>query len=257
MQLTYHHGVNEGRISLQRFVELTAEAPAKIFGMYPKKGICGTRFRADILIWDPEAKYTITAATQNMHTDYSIFEASRSRATPARYFSRGDLVVDDANSSAPSDAVGIASRGAEGMSLYVEGPTSLTDAYGPARRPHALQRGPRADDTGTAHLGTYNYIALWFSMSMEVTTYIARVQLIAGGRTGKKRSPPTVGQPDRAHPLILNAHAGTKYGIPFPVFRARPFWRPRRHVPALLRAIVACGWFGIQSWIGANPSAPW
>jgi dihydropyrimidinase len=94
MQLTYHHGVNEGRMTLERFVEVTAEAPAKIFGMYPRKGVLAAGSDADILIWDPQAKYTITAATQNMHTDYSIFEGFEVRGNARQVYSRGECVVD-------------------------------------------------------------------------------------------------------------------------------------------------------------------
>jgi dihydropyrimidinase len=94
MQLTYHHGVNSGRMSLERFVEVTAEAPAKIFGMYPKKGVLAAGSDADILIWDPEAKYTITAATQNMHTDYSIFEGFQVKGNARQVYSRGECIVD-------------------------------------------------------------------------------------------------------------------------------------------------------------------
>jgi dihydropyrimidinase len=94
MQLAYHHGVNEGHISLERFVEVTAEAPAKIFGMYPKKGVLAVGSDADILVWDPEAKYTITAATQSMHTDYSIFEGFQVKGNARQVFSRGELVVE-------------------------------------------------------------------------------------------------------------------------------------------------------------------
>ncbi|MDP9051421.1 MAG: dihydropyrimidinase [Acidobacteriota bacterium] len=95
MQLTYHHGVNEGRMSLERFVEVTAEAPAKIFGMYPKKGVLAAGSDADILIWDPEAKYTIRAATQSMHTDYSIFEGFEVKGNVRQVYSRGECVVDE------------------------------------------------------------------------------------------------------------------------------------------------------------------
>jgi dihydropyrimidinase len=94
MQLVYHHGVNEGRMSLERFVEVTAEAPAKIFGMYPRKGVLAVGSDADILIWDPEAKYTITAATQNMHTDYSIFEGFEVTGNARQVYSRGECIVD-------------------------------------------------------------------------------------------------------------------------------------------------------------------
>jgi dihydropyrimidinase len=94
MQLVYHHGVNEGRMSLERFVEVTAEAPAKIFGMYPRKGILAAGSDADILVWDPAAKYTITAATQNMHTDYSIFEGFQVKGNARQVYSRGECIVD-------------------------------------------------------------------------------------------------------------------------------------------------------------------
>ena len=94
MQLAFHHGVNAGRISLERFVAITAEEPAKLFGMYPRKGIIAPGSDADILLWDPSAKYTITAATQNMHTDYSIFEGFEVTGNARQVYSRGECVVD-------------------------------------------------------------------------------------------------------------------------------------------------------------------
>jgi dihydropyrimidinase len=94
MQLVYHHGVNEGRMSLERFVEVTAEAPAKIFGMWPKKGAIAAGSDADIAIWDPKAEYTITAETQAMHTDYSIFEGFQVLGNVRQVYSRGELVVE-------------------------------------------------------------------------------------------------------------------------------------------------------------------
>jgi dihydropyrimidinase len=95
MQLTYHHGVNAGRMTLERFVEVTAEAPAKIFGMYPKKGVLAAGSDADVLIWDPEAEYTIEAATQAMHTDYSIFEGFKVKGSVRQVYSRGELIVEE------------------------------------------------------------------------------------------------------------------------------------------------------------------
>jgi dihydropyrimidinase len=94
MQLVWHHGVNAGRLTPERFVEITAEAPAKIFGMYPKKGILAPGSDADILLWDPRAHYTIAAATQSMHTDYSIFEGFEVTGNVAKVFSRGECIVD-------------------------------------------------------------------------------------------------------------------------------------------------------------------
>jgi len=94
MQLILHHGVNAGRISLERFVELTAEAPARIFGMYPRKGVVAAGSDADIVLWDPSAKYTITAAGQSMNTDYSIFEGFAVKGNARQVLSRGECIVD-------------------------------------------------------------------------------------------------------------------------------------------------------------------
>ena len=94
MQLILHHGVNAGRISLERFVEVTAEAPARIFGMFPKKGVVAAGSDADIVLWDPSAKYTITAAGQSMNTDYSIFEGFAVKGNARQVLSRGECIVD-------------------------------------------------------------------------------------------------------------------------------------------------------------------
>jgi NCS1 family nucleobase:cation symporter-1 len=100
---------------------------------------------------------------------------------------------------------------------------------------------------------TYNYIALWFSMSMEVTTYMLASSLIAGGMNWKQAvSTILLGNLIVLLPMILNAHAGAKYGIPFPVFVRASFGTRGANIPAILRALVACGWFGIQSWLGGQ-----
>ena len=101
--------------------------------------------------------------------------------------------------------------------------------------------------------GTYNYIALWFSMSMEITTYQLASSLIAKGMDWKQAvGTVLLGNLIVLVPMLLNAHAGAKYGIPFPVFIRAPFGVRGANIPAILRAIVACGWFGIQSWIGGT-----
>lgn len=101
--------------------------------------------------------------------------------------------------------------------------------------------------------GTYNYIALWFSMSMEVTTYMLASSLIAGGMNWKQAvGTILLGNLIVLIPMILNAHAGSKYGIPFPVFIRASFGTRGANLPAILRALVACGWFGIQSWLGGQ-----
>jgi NCS1 family nucleobase:cation symporter-1 len=101
--------------------------------------------------------------------------------------------------------------------------------------------------------GLYNYIALWFSMSMEITTYQLASSLIAKGMDWKQAvGTVLLGNLIVLVPMLLNAHAGAKYGIPFPVFIRAPFGVRGANLPAILRAIVACGWFGIQSWIGGQ-----
>lgn len=95
MQLIHHHGVNSGRLSLNRFVEITATAPARIFGMYPRKGTIAAGSDADIVLWDPKAKHTISAATHNMRVDYSMFEGFEVVGNARQVYSRGELIVED------------------------------------------------------------------------------------------------------------------------------------------------------------------
>lgn len=90
-------------------------------------------------------------------------------------------------------------------------------------------------------------------MSMEITTYQLASSLIAKGMDWKQAILTVLlGNLIVLIPMLLNAHAGAKYGIPFPVFIRAPFGVRGANLPALLRAIVACGWFGIQSWIGGT-----
>ena len=101
--------------------------------------------------------------------------------------------------------------------------------------------------------GFYNYTALWFSMCMEITTYRLASGLIANGMDWKQAiGTVLLGNLIVLVPLLLNAHAGAKYGIPFPVFLRASFGVRGANLAALLRAVVACGWFGIQSWIGGS-----
>ena len=99
--------------------------------------------------------------------------------------------------------------------------------------------------------GTWNYAALWISMSLCIPTYMLASSLIGGGMNWWQ-SILTIflGNTIVLVPMILNGHAGTKYGIPFPVFARASFGMKGANIPAILRAIVACGWFGIQTWIG-------
>jgi dihydropyrimidinase len=93
LQLLHHHGVGKGNFSLNRFVELVSTAPARIFGMYPKKGAIKAGSDADIVLWDPQAAHTISAATHHMRVDYSMFEGFKVRGNARDVYSRGELIV--------------------------------------------------------------------------------------------------------------------------------------------------------------------
>src|SRR6202041_69933 len=94
LQLIWNYGVNGGKISRNRFVELVSTTPAKLFGMYPKKGALEPGSDADIVIWDPEAEHTISAETHHMRVDYSMFEGFRVKGNAREVISRGELIVD-------------------------------------------------------------------------------------------------------------------------------------------------------------------
>ena len=101
--------------------------------------------------------------------------------------------------------------------------------------------------------GTYNYAALWISMSVNIPTYLLASGMIAGGMSWKQALFTVfLGNVLVLIPMLLNAHAGAAYGIPFPIFARASFGVLGANVPAILRALVACGWFGIQTWIGGE-----
>ena len=100
---------------------------------------------------------------------------------------------------------------------------------------------------------TYNYAALWIAMSVNIPTYMLASGMIAGGMSWRQAIFTVfLGNVVVLAPMLLNAHAGAKYGIPFPVFARASFGVLGANVPAILRALVACGWFGIQTWIGGE-----
>jgi len=100
---------------------------------------------------------------------------------------------------------------------------------------------------------TYNYAALWISMSVNILTYMLAASLIQGGMDWKQAVVTVfLGNTIVLAPMLLNSHPGARYGIPFPVLARASFGVLGANVAAVLRAMVACGWFGIQSWIGGE-----
>jgi NCS1 family nucleobase:cation symporter-1 len=97
----------------------------------------------------------------------------------------------------------------------------------------------------------WHIASLWVGMSVCIPTYMLAASMIDAGLSWQASLFAIVlGNAIVLVPMIINAHAGTKYGIPFPVYARAAFGTAGAHVPALLRAVVACGWFGIQTWIG-------
>lgn len=109
MPVMWHNGVNSGRFSANRFVEITATNPAKIFGLYPRKGTIAIGADADIILWDPEQEHTISAETHHMNTDYNVYEGMTVTGWPVRTLLRGKSIV-----------VGQEWRGQEGSGQFLK-----------------------------------------------------------------------------------------------------------------------------------------
>ncbi|MEJ8566685.1 NCS1 family nucleobase:cation symporter-1 [Elongatibacter sediminis] len=106
---------------------------------------------------------------------------------------------------------------------------------------------PPAERTWNA----FSFYALWVGMAINIPTYMIAASLVEGGMSwGQAMWTVLLGNLIVLVPMALSGHAGTRYGIPFPVFARAAFGISGAHIPSFLRAIVACGWFGIQTWIG-------
>jgi dihydropyrimidinase len=95
MSLVYNGGVAEGRISLNRFVEITSTNPARIFGLFPRKGTIAVGSDADIVIFDPDEEMTISAKTHHMNVDYSCYEGKKVRGVTKTVLSRGKVILEE------------------------------------------------------------------------------------------------------------------------------------------------------------------
>jgi dihydropyrimidinase len=92
--LMYDGGVRAGRISLNRWVEIVSTAPAKIFGLFPRKGTIAPGSDADIVVWDPDKKHVISAKTHHMNVDYNPYEGREVTGAADTVLSRGRVVID-------------------------------------------------------------------------------------------------------------------------------------------------------------------
>ena len=125
------------------------------------------------------------------------------------------------------------------------------------RDPDKLERSPlfNADlapvPVARRTWSTWDYAALWISMAHCIPTYTMASGLISSGMSWwQALGTILLGNVIVLAPILLNSHPGTKYGIPFPVFARASYGVLGSNLPALMRALVACGWFGINTWIG-------
>jgi dihydropyrimidinase len=109
LSLLYDGGVRTGRISINAFVELTASTPAKLFGLYPRKGTIAPGSDADVVLFDPNESWTITASEHHSRIDYTLFEGRQVTGRVRKVFLRGNLIVD-----------GPAWKGKEGMGTFIK-----------------------------------------------------------------------------------------------------------------------------------------
>src|SRR5204863_4831737 len=94
LQMIHEFGVRGGRISLNRMVELLSTTPAKLFGLYPRKGTIAVRSDADIVVFDPEKRVTISASTHDSKSDYNLFEGTKVTGSPEVVLLRGNVLVE-------------------------------------------------------------------------------------------------------------------------------------------------------------------
>ncbi len=94
MSMMWDGGVRNGRISMNRFVQITSTEPAKIFGLYPRKGTVAVGADADLLVWDPKREVSLDASALHMRVDYSPFEGQKVLGGPSQVLSRGKVIVD-------------------------------------------------------------------------------------------------------------------------------------------------------------------
>jgi dihydropyrimidinase len=95
VQMIHEFGVRGGRITLNRMVELLSTNPAKYFGLYPRKGTIAVGSDADIVVFDPEKRVTISSATDHSKSDYNLYEGTEVTGTPEIVLLRGNVLVED------------------------------------------------------------------------------------------------------------------------------------------------------------------
>ena len=217
------------------------------------------------------------------NADWSPYEGWELAGFARTTLSRGEVIVDRVRRGGPRGPRAVAAPHDRRARRPSARPTPRAARAGTPRRARAARRAagrgavtdppassgagaPAAEDITRSPLwnpdlaptpperrtwSTYNIAALWIGMSVVITTYTLASGLMQQGMNWWQAMVTILlGNTIVLVPMVLNAHAGTKYGISFPVLCRASFGVRGANLPALLRAIVACGWFGIQTWIG-------
>ena len=222
-------------------------------------------------LWDPEREVTLSAKTHHMRVDYNPYEGRTVTGAPAVVLSRGDVIVDRRRVQGPQGPRSVRQAAAGTAAHLLEDSMPNTPLTRPASRGmrraagdlYELGDAPRDSAFVNADLmptrldqrtwGTYHIASLWVGLSVCIPTYMLAASLVGGGMSwGQAVGTIMLGNLIVCVPMVLIAHAGTRYGIPFPVLARASFGVVGSNVPALLRSVVACGWFGIQTWIGGQ-----
>ncbi len=124
--MIHHFGVREGRISLNRMVELLATNPAKLFGLYPRKGTLAVGSDADIVVFDPEKRVTISAANHHSRIDYNLYEGTEVVGSPETVLLRGNVLVENGKLVASPGIGRYVARAKFGEELAGTGRTALS-----------------------------------------------------------------------------------------------------------------------------------
>jgi len=139
------------------------------------------------------------------------------------------------------------------MSIPAEPQAISADTHAALEGSSLFNRDLAPTSPAERNWGAYEFASLWVGMAICIPSYMLAASLIAGGMSWSQALLTIfLGNLIVLVPMILNAHAGTKYGIPFPVLARSAFGVLGANIPSVARALVACGWFGIQTWIGGQ-----
>ena len=183
LQLIHHYGVNAGKLTLNRFVEIISTAPARIFGMYPKKGEIAPGSDADIVIWDPKAEHIISAKTHHMRVRLLHVRRLPGEGQCAAGILARRVIVERRQVPRQAGPRPISARALARGGAWTVAELRPKNAGAIAR---STTKTSRRFPWNSRTWGIYNYASLWVAMSVCIPTYMLASGLIAGGMSWKQ-----------------------------------------------------------------------